>query len=150
MSLRYLIMAFLWKAGTRIIDKILKHLLEEEDSGNDRTIKIGTRIIDKILKHLLEEEDSGNDRTISLAILIVIVIVIVMCYLASLMGCITTSLRRELSRKISTVSEDISTVRTDIRVIRNDMIHAEWNTATGFYQDWDALDHPSNGRLHKF
>ena len=119
MSLRYLIMAFLWKAGTRIIDKILKHLLKEEDSGNDRTI--------------------------SLAILIVIVIVIVMCYLASLMGCITTSLRRELSRKISTVSEDISTVRTDIRVIRNDMIHADWNTATGFYQVRDSLNHRSNG-----
>lgn len=34
MSLCYLIMAFLWKSGTKIIDKVLKHLLEEEDSGD--------------------------------------------------------------------------------------------------------------------
>lgn len=66
------------------------------------------------------------------------------------MGCVTTSLRRELSRKISTVSKDLSTVRTEIRMIRNDTIHTEWNTAAGFYQVRDALDHHSNGRLHKF
>ena len=101
MSLPYLIMAFLLKAATRIIDKILKHLLEEEDSGNNRTI--------------------------SLAILMVIVTVIVVRYFASCViakiSTVIKDLRAEVKEDYKDLRAGIEDLRAEIRTLKSDMIH---------------------------
>ena len=102
MPLPYLIMAFLWKAAIKIVDKLLKDLLEEEDSDNNRAISLA------------------------------IMIVIVTCFLAACVIAKISTLSegfkdlraevREVKAEVREIKEDYKGLRAEIRTLNYDMI----------------------------